>query len=257
MQTDETVPTPMETDSPTLDPASMNYRELQRACKDIGLPAKGKEEVMRKLLEDYLKDPERTLRKFRRATKTKDGWVDWRNHAAREILLEDLEPGGWLHGQDDLDAKTVYDVYQNKQEEFRDIPFGQFEVRYIDSTKQAAKRRERSAQEEEFLKHDRILHPRQSHNHRGEPVFDMDTLAKEQLRNDIKNKLHKQMKPMELWLSREVYQKYKLDIFRPRIYQEIRRIKFLNWLEKKRTDKRDEFARKKTKAAASVTFVRN
>jgi hypothetical protein len=181
-------------------------------------------------------------------------WVDWKNHVAREILMEDLESGGWLYDLEEDDARVVFDIYQRRQEEFNDVPFNQFALRYKDATKQAAKRRARSAQELEWLERDRRLYPRQSHNHRGEPVFDMDIEAKEQLKADIKNKLHKQMKPSELWEYRPVYSKYKLDKFRPRIYQEIRRIKFLNWLEKKQTEKRKEF---KAKQAANVTYERN
>ena len=67
--------------------------------------------------------------------------------------------------------------------------------------------------------------------------------AKLQLREDIKNGLHNEMTPKELWnLRPELYKKFKLDKFRPRIYQEIRGNKCLNYLEKKRTEKRDAFA---------------
>ena len=234
----------------------MSCRELQKACKQLGMPSGEKAEVLRKNLADYAVDPEGTLKnihqlKMSKPERTrKDGWVNWKSHAAREILMEDLEPGGWLHGKDDEDAKCVCGVYQSRQDEFKHILFEQFEVRYNEAIKKAAKRRARSAEEEEFLKHDRLLHPRQSHNHRGEPVFDMDIEAKEQLQDDIKQKLHKELTPMELWELRPAYQKYKLDKFRPRIYQAIRKQKFINWLEKKRTEKRDEYA------GPSVTFVR-
>jgi hypothetical protein len=83
----------------------------------------------------------------------------------------------------------------------------------------------------------------------------MDIEAKLQLRDDINNKLHKRMTPMELWEYRQVYAKYKLDKFRPHIYQEIRRVKMLNWLEKKRKEKRTEYMAKKE--AATVTYKRN
>jgi len=248
-------------DPATLDPSTMGYRELQRACKDIGFPATGTTQVLRKRIQDYVNNPAGVLERLRLAEEEKKKrerdakakWVDWINHAAREILMEDLERGGWLYDLDE-EARVVFDIYKQKQEEFADIPFDQFALRYNEATKKAAKRRARSAQEEEWLERDRLLHPRQSHNHRGEPVFDMDIEAKEQLRDDIKNKLHKQMEPMELWEHRPVYAKYKLDKFRPRIYQEIRRVKFLNWLEKQRTKKRKEYAKKK---AETVTYKRN
>ena len=122
------------------DLAAMNYRELQKACKDLGLPARGKTEVLRKQLEDYYNDPKGTLKQMAKDKVKKDrGWIDWQNSAAREIMMEDLEPGGWLYGEDDLDAKLVYDVYKSRQEEFSDVPFDQFEARYNDATKKAAK----------------------------------------------------------------------------------------------------------------------
>ena len=239
----------------------MTYRELQLACRERGLPAIGKTEVLRKNLEDFIRDPEGTRERIAReapATKKKarDGWVNWRMHAAREILWEDIEPGGWLHGLDNEDARAVFDVYQSRQAEFQDIPFAQFEARYNETIKRATKRRARALQEEHFFQHDRLLHPRQSHNHRGEPVFDMDATAKAQLLWDVDNKLHKQYTPMKLWeLRPAIYGKYKLNIFRAKIYQVVRKKKFINWLEKKRTEKRKEFAKKQS--GGNVRFERS
>jgi hypothetical protein len=249
-------------DPATLNPSKMRYRDLQKACKAIGLPASGSLEVLRARVQEYVNDPQGVLERLRltreeeknRKREAKQKWVDWKKHPAKEILMEDLERGGWMYGLE-WDAGVVFEVYQATHEEFKDVPFEQFEVRYNEATKTAAKRRARSAQELEWLEHDRLLHPRQSHNHRGDPVFDMDIAAKEQLRDDIKNKLHEQMTPMEFWQSREVYTKYKLDKFRPRIYQEVRRGKMLNWLEKKRTEKRTAYMAKNK--PESVTYNRN
>lgn len=259
----------MDVDPPdpaTLNLETMGYRELQKACKAIGLIAKGKTEALRRAVQEYVEDPERVLERLRLAKEEKKNrqrqakalWVDWINHAAREILMEDLEPGGWLYDLDE-EARVVFDTYKARAEEFQDVPFDQFEVRYKEATKKAATRRARSAEEEVWLIRDRLLHPRQSYNHRGEPVFDMDIPAKEQLREDVKNKLHKRMTPSELWEYRDVYAKYKLDKFRPRIYQEIRRGKMLNWLDKQRRLKRTEYLTKKEKKEASltVTYKRN
>jgi len=239
----------------TPSPSSVTCRELQRACKENRLPAQGSTEVLRELLESFVSDPEATRERVRqqpkrKRTKRNNDWVDWKNHAARETLLKDLEPGGWLHGKEE-DARTVYDIYIGRQEEFRGVPFDQFEQNYQSAIKLASKRRARSAEEEEWMKHDRQLHPRRTHNHRGERVFDMDLAAKAQLRSDVKNKIHKEMKPSDLWQGREVHSKCELDIFRPRIYQEVRRQKFLNCLDKKRKEKRNAFA------AGRITFVRN
>lgn len=249
-------------DPATLNPGAMGYRDLQKACKAIGLPATGSAEVLRGRVQEYVNDPRALLERLRlskeeeekRRRQAKALWVDWKNHVAREILMKDLERGGWLYGLE-MDARDVFDFYKIIHEEFNDVQFDQFEVRYNEATKMAAKRRARSAQEEAWLERDRLLHPRQTHNHRGEPVFDMDIAAKTQLRDDVKDKLHKRMTPKELWEHREVYAKYKLDKFRPHIYQEVRRVKMVNWLEKKRNEKRTEYKMKKE--ATTVTYTRN
>jgi hypothetical protein len=244
-----------------MDPPSMNYRALQKACKSVGLPDKGKTEVLRELLEEYLKDPdaarsriekakEEATEKKAEAKKTaRKGWINWKKSAAREIMWEDLETGGWLCGKEE-DARIVFELYQERQIEFKDVPFSQFEERYNEAIQKAQKRRARAAEEDEWMKHDRMIFPRQTHNERGEPVFDMDEKAKKQLREDVKRKLHKAMPPSELWEGRSVYQKYKLRIFRPRIYQEVRRQKYLNYYEKKRKAKRLAFEAQQEKEAA-------
>lgn len=243
-----------------IDPrvAALSYRQLQAKCKELSLPATGKDDILRKNLHDYLINPRETLNRLAREStnKRKNGEIDWKKSAAREIMLEDLEPPhGWLHGVDCLKAKDVYDYYKERHEEiFAQVPFTQFERRYNEAIQKATKRRARSAQEEEWLKHDRKLYPRQSHNHRGEPVFDMDEAAKAQLKEDMKNNLHKEMEPMALWEKRKVYQKYKLEKFRQRIYQCERRAKFHNYLEHKRNSCRNKFNERMT--PKEVTFER-
>jgi hypothetical protein len=111
------------------------------------LPAKGKTEVLKAQLEEYLKDPEAARAKQEEAKqaakeakaeerkKKRKGWIDWKNSAAREIMWEDLEVGGWLHGRDDQDAKVVFEIYQERDEEFKDIVFSQFEAKYNEAIK--------------------------------------------------------------------------------------------------------------------------
>ena len=170
------------------------------------------------------------------------GWIDWKNSAAREILMEDLEPHGWLYENND-DAVVIYEVYKHLQSEFADVSFDQFEARLKAARQQCAIRRARSREELMALEHDRRLHPRNTHNERGERVFDMDP-AKLLLREDVNNKVHERMKPQELWASRPEYMNFKLKLFRPRIYQEIRRVKYFNFLEDKRTKLRKNFKEK-------------
>ena len=85
----------------------------------------------------------------------------------------------------------------------------------------------------------------------------MDEKAKDRLRRDVLRGVHERLTPAEMWEWRTVYQKYDLDIFRHRVYQEIRRNKFLNWLDDKRTEKRQKFAKEKAQAEQEITFIRN
>jgi hypothetical protein len=61
------------------------------------------------------------------------------------------------------------------------------------------------------------------------------TEAERLLKEDVKNSLHKTMKPRKLHLTRKEYRAFELDIFRGHIYQETRsRLESGYWLVKKR-----------------------
>ena len=189
--------------------------------------------------------------------KKEEKGIKWITSAAREILLEDLGPRGWLWNDpddnvEDLSAEVVHSIYRyTHPEEFKNVPFSQFKARYDYQVKIAATRRKRSNQESEWLKHDRLLHPRKSIDLRGNLVFDMHP-AKAMLRYDIKNGMHELMSAEELYESRTDYMEFDLKMFRRRIWQELRRVKMLNWMEHKRTEKRrkEAEAREKEKKKA-------
>ena len=90
--------------------------------------------------------------------------------------------------------------------------------------------------EERALARDRLLYPRQTHNDRGEPLFDL-SVAKLLLREDVKANRHVTMKPSEFQRTRTEYMPFKPSIFKHRIYQEVRRKKYLYYLELKRAEK--------------------
>eukprot|EP00957_Ditylum_brightwellii_P045098 3419907-Ditylum_brightwellii.AAC.1 len=46
----------------------------------------------------------------------KPGWIDWKSHATREIILEDLEHNGFLFGKDDVEASVVWEHYKHLDE---------------------------------------------------------------------------------------------------------------------------------------------
>jgi hypothetical protein len=97
----------------------------------------------------------------------------------------------------------------------------------------------RSSAELQALNKDRKLYPRQSHNHRGEPVFDLSP-AKALLREDVKNKLHTTMSSSELRATSPEYMCFKPKKFKDRIPQEVKTQKFLHHLELQRSRKFDD-----------------
>ena len=48
----------------------------------------------------------------------KPGWINWIKCPGRQILLEDLEPGGILHGREDLSAEYLFWGYYLTLPEF-------------------------------------------------------------------------------------------------------------------------------------------
>ena len=163
----------------------------------------------------------------------KPGWVNWISQPARAIILEDLEPGGILHGRDHVSPEHVFPFYKTLTE-FEKIVFSQFEERLKGHRKPAARNNALASRNAHALEHDRGLYSRPTHNERGEPVFDMH-LAKILLRGDVKNGLHQTMSPSALRRTRPEYMVFKNTIFKHRIYQEVRHNKYLHHLDLKRT----------------------
>jgi hypothetical protein len=252
----------------------------------------------------------------------KEGWIDWRTSAAREVIRNDLQPGGILHGRDNLPAKDVWELYREtpqfanvKYSQFRDrlsghrkqyiaqqtkepkklkwigsaareiiladlrpphgvlfgkddvpldqlwhfyekqpgfelVKFEQFRDRLRDHRKQMTANYLLSSREEEILDVDRALHPRQSVNHRGELVFDM-LPAQDFLRDDIEHGRHIDKTPSQIQASCPEYRVFKSHIFKFKVYQTIRRRKFLNYLEKKQLEKRSGIAERPKGSAIS------
>jgi hypothetical protein len=160
------------------------------------------------------------------------GWIPWATSEAKKILMEDLLRGGPLYQKDRFSEEFVWQWY-SQQSGFENVVFTQFKARLKDHRKQVNSLHAFSNRDAAALEHDRRLYPRASFNSRGEPVFDMSP-AKELLRQDVKDELHLQMSVCDLWGKREEYKVFKLPIFTQRVYQEVRRKKFLYFLDLKR-----------------------
>ena len=160
------------------------------------------------------------------------GWIDWKTSMARTIILDDLASGVLPVNEADCSAEDAWTVY-SKMGDFAPVIFSQFKERVKGHRKHCRAQITRSDREYDMLAHDRQLFPRQMENHRGEPVFDLSA-AKMLLRADVREGKHLTMTPSQLQQSQAAYAPFDARKFRHRIYQEVRREKFLNYLAKKR-----------------------
>jgi hypothetical protein len=166
------------------------------------------------------------------------GWIEWRNCVPKHIIMNDLETGVLPIDAEEMSAEEAWTICYRHMAEFvrAGVVFDQFKERLQDHRKQVRDQTTRATHEEEALEHDRGIFPRQTRNHRGEPVFDVSN-AKMLLRGDVADGKHLTMQPALLQQSRREYHPFKPRKFKERIYQEVRRVKFLNYLEQKRADK--------------------
>jgi hypothetical protein len=161
------------------------------------------------------------------------GWIKWRNSKARIVMMQDLIDDILPVESARISAEDAWEIYK-EMDEFATVVFGQFKARLQTHRGQVTAHKIRAAQELEFLVHDRsLVGPRQNVNHRGELVFDLHP-AKLLLRADINAGKHLSMTPWELQRTNEAYQMFRIDIFKYRFYQEVRRSKFVNHLRERR-----------------------
>ena len=170
---------------------------------------------------------------------TREGWIDWRKSAAKQIIMDDLQCGVLPADAAELSALEAWDICYKHMVGFVSVDYDQYRDRLRDHRLQARKDIVRARSESDSLAHDRLLFPRQAVNNRGEPVFDTSD-AKLLLRADVKEGKHNTMTPAELQSERVEYHHFNPRKFKHRIYQEVRRVKFINWLEQKRGGAEEE-----------------
>ena len=165
---------------------------------------------------------------------------------------EDDPWGSWARGyfgrSDDLTALNVWQFYKTLPE-FEKVCFDQFEARLETHREQASKNRQLSKRDLKAMEQTQRVNERSAHNSRGEPVFDMSK-AKLLLRQDVIDGIHIGKVPSAFQLTRPAeYMRFKPEKFKERLYQEIRRKKFLHHLALKRATElaaprrsKDEFA---------------
>ena len=94
------------------------------------------------------------LKYYRRASAKKKGWIKWYPSAPREVLLQDLENGGYLHCNNE-EAEELWEKHYKQLPQFQEVPFAQFKENLKSHRKASMKEKMRSKLELEALHHDR------------------------------------------------------------------------------------------------------
>ena len=169
------------------------------------------------------------------APNRKPKYIKWVGSEAKKIIIADLEEG--ILDVDAPSAKNAWDECYSKLAEFANVPFEQFQKRLADHRDQHQRRLSKATMEEILYERDKLMHIRQDRNNRGELVFDLHP-AILLLREDVKSGENKRMTPSDFQATRPEYMLFKPAKFKERIYQEVKRKKYLYYLELKRVQEK-------------------
>jgi hypothetical protein len=158
------------------------------------------------------------------APNPKPKYIKWVDREAKKILIADLEEG--ILDVDAPSAKNAWEECYSKLAEFANVPFKQFQKRLADHREQHQRRLSKATMEEILYERGKLMHPRQDRNNRGELVFDLHP-AKLLLREDVESREHEPMTPSDFQATRPEYMLFKPNKFKERIYQEVKRKKYL------------------------------
>jgi hypothetical protein len=152
---------------------------------------------------------------------------NWKDSDAKKLLYQDLISG--LIPLEDMEPRVVY----LQRPEFADFEISHFRDRLRDLRRQITDKNNSAASDSAALARDRLIYPKKTHNHRGEPRWE-GSEAERLLRLDMDDGKHNRMKPMDLYNSREeYYANYPLAVFRGHINQEDKRRKYIAYRSSK------------------------
>lgn len=175
----------------------------------------------------------RPTKKRKTPAPLKEGWVRWKKCAGREVILDDLRRKALPQ---DTTPETAWKFY-SKMPEFEGVCFQQFKERFKGHIKQVNHQWMLNVAEEAAFKLDKKLYKdTRTHDKKGWLIFDKSP-AKLLLREDVKDKKHQGLTPSAFQATRPEYKMFDLKIFKHRIYQEIRRQKFIFHCELERRSK--------------------
>lgn len=227
---------------------------LQKALRNGDIPTDTKVMGPKAVYEKYKDHPEfdgidydntftRRLRDLRKqeihVDDEKDVAVDWKNSAAKQFIKELFKSKTIpLDYSATIGAKQVWDLHCKNDPAFVGMNYNDtFKRRLKSVCDDHARKDERADKDLEAYLNYQKLHPRPTHNARGEPQWD-GSKAQEWLKHDVTAGTHLEYenKPSQLRLTRPEYQLFGVDTFRAHLHQELRLRKYYNYRDKKRND---------------------
>jgi hypothetical protein len=169
----------------------------------------------------------------------REGFIDWRNSQAKVLLLRDLSNGVLTLDENEMSAEEAWGTCYAHLTEFADVVYDQFKLQLKAHRKQMKEKTTAANAQEAALAHDRQIYPEKTHYKNGRRIFRMSP-AHSLLAADVRDGRHNEMTPATLKRCRPEYQEWTLPVFRQWIYQEVRRQKFINYLEWKRDQSKDK-----------------
>ena len=176
--------------------------------------------------------------------------IPWLYHPLRAFLLGKLQQNDFPA---DYKLMAPFDVWNKYCDDdvFEGMEYdAAFRRRLLALRKQFQQDNNRANDDFEAFQIAKRNNPAPEINSKGEPQWNGSD-AQRLLEIDIDNKKHKELKPEELWGSRDEYQEFFLSTFGDHIYQSVQTRKYLHTLklrDKEKETKRKKKAAKKLKA---------
>ena len=189
---------------------------------------RGEYELMGKLFASRLTGMRKIVAKNGGQEKKPKGQRWDKKNVIRQQLKNDLANGFIPAGTKAEDAWSTRGVYEEIQ------PLELWKSRYNSMVKMVKEGQEKALEDANDLFMDRMVHPRQKYNARGEPEW-VEHEARDLLGMDMDEGLHKKMTKLELYNKRLQYQEFTLETFRGHVYQEEQTRKWRDqWMDGKK-----------------------
>lgn len=157
--------------------------------------------------------------------------LPWINHPARSFLLKNLQDGTIPVDKKKMGPRVVWDSFCKDNSFFERMEYDDaFRRRLLDLRKHVEEGKSRADDDIKAFDIAKANHPVPQLNCRGEPQWN-GSEAQKQLKEDMTNNLHYDMKPEHLWQKREVYQQFNLTTFREHLHQAHKTSKYYHTLK--------------------------